>query len=224
MSENCTMINFKEKPASKKSTAHRKPLYNLGINDADYIVSSKINGKTIECPFYTTWRNMIARCYCKAYQKGRPTYIGCTVSKDWLLFSNFKKWMERQNWFNNALDKDILYPGNKHYSSETCVFISRGLNNLLIDNKAIRGEYPLGVRLHKGTNNFRAECKVNGKYKLIGCFSTPEEASQAYNKFKSKLVTKIANKQNDIRVKNGLLVHAKLIGRSVTAIKWVNRP
>lgn len=41
------MRMFKEIPASKKSLAPRKPIYGVGINDAGYITSLRIDGKLV---------------------------------------------------------------------------------------------------------------------------------------------------------------------------------
>ena len=124
---------------------NRGLVYGIAINDADYNVAVRVNGKVKMCPFYERWKNMIARCYCKSFQSRRPTYIGCTVCKEWLTFSNFKAWMEQQDWKGKALDKDILKKDNKEYSPEKCAFIDFSLNSFLCDCSSIRGEYPIGV-------------------------------------------------------------------------------
>ena len=111
-----------------------KLVYGVGINDADYRVQEKItvvdeDGKKKQklvwiCPFYEKWKPMLRRCYSAKYQEVRPTYIGCSVSEDWLRFSTFKAWMAAQDWEGMEIDKDILFPNNKIYSPETCVFIN----------------------------------------------------------------------------------------------------
>lgn len=125
-------------------------VYNIAVNDADYKVSKRkrlSNGvckKVWECPFYSKWMNMLTRCYSEAFHRNRPSYRGCTVCKDWLVFSNFKDWMSRQNWDGNALDKDLVGNGNKIYSPDTCVFVSPELNSFLLINHKIRGDLPAG--------------------------------------------------------------------------------
>jgi len=194
------------------SIASRKPVCGVGINDANYQVTQRINGKLVLCPFYQVWVNMLERCFSNKFHKSRPTYKKCTVSKDWMIFSNFKSWMEKQEWQEKALDKDIIFPGNKHYSHEFCVFVTIRLNNLLCDHEAERGKYPIGVCFDDSAKNkFKAVCSVNGKGKFLGRYSTPEEASQVYKKYKANHVTNIANQQTDIKIKNGLLKHAKII-------------
>ena len=76
-----------------------------------------------------------------------PTYKGCSVSEEWLRFSNFKRWMEKQDWDGKQLDKDILFEGNKVYSAETCVFVTSVVNSFTSDSGAKRGEWLIGVSL-----------------------------------------------------------------------------
>lgn len=193
----------------------RKPICGVGINDADYVVKPKINGKQIWCPIYKIWKNMLERCYDKKRHAKNPTYIGSTVSESWLTFSNFKKWMESQDYLGKELDKDIIVPNNKHYSPETCVFVTSEINLLLTDCGATRGKYPIGVSFSKGNNKYVAQCSVNSKHKNLGYYNTPEEASQVYNKFKVNHIRKVALEQDDDRVLNGLFEHAKLIENKI---------
>jgi len=103
-------------------------IFGAGINDAGYPVMKIINGKQVMCVFYNAWKTMIMRCYSLKWQSKYPTYKDCTMDKEWLLFSVFKKWMENQDWKGNQLDKDILIPGNKHYGVKSCVFVDRDTN------------------------------------------------------------------------------------------------
>ena len=84
----------------------KKLVYGAGINDADYVVNKLetigyVNGaqkrKLIwACPYYRAWADMLKRCYSAKFQESRPTYAGCTVSAEWLKFSNFRAWIEKQ--------------------------------------------------------------------------------------------------------------------------------
>ena len=72
----------------------------VGINDADYEVQkyTVVSGKRKRiwiCPYYITWTHMLQRCYSEKSQLKHPTYKGCTVCDEWLIFSNFKTWMEQ---------------------------------------------------------------------------------------------------------------------------------
>lgn len=199
---------FIEIPASKKSLSSRKPVCGIGINDANYL--TEVN--KVSCPFYAKWTSMLKRCYSDSLHKRHPTYIDCTVSSEWLLFSNFKAWMIRQDWEGMHLDKDLISAGNKVYSAEFCVFVSSAMNALLTDHRSARGGFPQGVNLHKKNSKFVARCGVNGKRKYLGSFSTPEEAAFTYNRFKSNHIREIAKDYiSDIRLYNGLIAHANLI-------------
>jgi hypothetical protein len=104
-------------------------VYEIGINDADYPVSARDeNGKDWRCPFYKTWKNMLARCYSPAFQRNQPLYKGCSVDERWHRFSHFKSWMIEQDWEDKQLDKDRRFDGNQVYGPDTCQFLSRGEN------------------------------------------------------------------------------------------------
>ena len=205
------MNEFIEIPASKKSLGQRKSIFGVGINDANYITRIERNGKSVSCPYYMVWKSMITRCHSERYQKKQPSYIDCSVSDEWKFFSTFRRWMKKQSWEGNDLDKDILEAGNKHYSSETCIFIPRSLNALLLKRESARGEWPIGVHLHK-KGVFRANCCDSGKIKHLGLFDTPEGAERAYREFKSNHVREIAKEYiGEVRLYDGLIRHADLI-------------
>jgi hypothetical protein len=171
--------------------------FGVGTNDADYNVNPMVNGKRTICHFYATWANMLRRCYSEECHQKWPTYTECTVASEWLSFSQFKSWMIKQDWKGKALDKDILIQGNKVYSSLTCIFVNEPINKLLNTRAAKRGLYPLGVKVHRTSGRYEAQCKAFGKFKHIGTYDTPEEAHEAYKKFKYKHIAEIANQQSE---------------------------
>ena len=158
----------------------------VGINDADYTVvrSYCVEGitKKSTCPFYRKWCDMLVRCYSKKEQKRNPNYIGCTVCDEWLTFSNFKKWMETQDWEGKQLDKDILIKGNKHYSPETSVFIHQKVNKFTTDHASARGKYLIGVHLDRASGKFVAQCgnPFTGKQENLGKYDSEIEAHQVW--------------------------------------------
>ena len=186
---------FKEITASKRSVSRRRLVCGIGVNDSDYITSFKIEGRWITCPYYTKWVSMLTRCYSQKFHARRPTYIGCSVIPEWLIFSNFRAWMIKQNWREMHLDKDVLVPGNKTYSPDVCAFISRDLNNLLGDNAAIRGKYPQGVCWSKDHKSFEAQIKRFGKRRYIGRYKTVEHAESAYKTEKAKHIREVVRKE-----------------------------
>ena len=100
---------------------------------------------------YVTWKNMLQRAYCQKYQAKQPTYIGCSVSDEWLDYQVFAEWFCEQEYSDIGydLDKDLLVAGNKVYSPEACSFIPRELNSILTDCKAARTNLPQGVSFDK---------------------------------------------------------------------------
>lgn len=188
---------FKETPANKRSISKRRLVFGVGVNDANYIVNPKVNGKTLFCPFYSTWNSMIRRCYSTKYHENKPTYKGCSVCDEWLTFSNFKSWMEKQDWQGKHLDKDIIINGNKIYSPEFCIFVSAEINSLLVKSDSRRGLYKLGVCFSNKEGKFIALCCHNGKQKRLGSFDSEEEASTAYREFKFKVIMESSSKESE---------------------------
>lgn len=189
--------DYLEIPASKISIALRKPIYGVGINDADYVTNPVINGKRRMCHFYRKWLSMLNRCYNEKYLTEKPTYKDCFVCDEWLIFSNFKAWMIKQDWEGKELDKDLLVLGNKVYSPETCLFVSRDLNVLLTDRGASRGVLPIGVSFCKYSGKFRSRFRRYGKIEHLGYYNTPEQAHQTYIEAKEKHVHELALQQEE---------------------------
>jgi hypothetical protein len=173
-------------------------MYGVATNDADYQVKIMKERKPIwQCPYYCRWAHMLARCYSKEFQKTKSTYIGCAVCDEWLLFSNFKRWMENQDWRGKELDKDILFEGNKVYSPETCAFVHKKVNMLTVSAGAIRGEYPLGVSFDKKKGKVKAECCniFTLKHEFLGYFHCPQEAHNAWKRRKHELACELADSE-----------------------------
>jgi hypothetical protein len=182
----------------KNNTPKRiRLIYGVGINDANYAISPVVNGKQLPCPFYACWINILRRCYCEKHQKIKPYYIGCKVADEWLYFSNFKSWMEMQDWKGKSIDKDLLIQYNKVYSSTTCIFVSAAINNIVTNSARSRGKYPIGVDFNESNGKYRAQCQAYGKKKGLGYYCTPEEAYEAYKKFKYKHIAEIAAQQSE---------------------------
>lgn len=199
------MSDFIEVKASARSLVMRGLTFGVGVNDAWYKVNVKSNGKSVRCQYYSKWESMLQRTYSGKFHVKNSTYKGCSVCKEWLIFSNFKAWMQSQEWRGKALDKDILSQGNKRYSPDFCCFVPQSLNNLLVDSKAIRGSNPLGVSFHKKTNKYEASIKVDGKKKYLGLYLTSELASDAYKVGKYNYIKEVATQQSDLRLRDALL-------------------
>ena len=147
---------------------------------------------------YRIWTDMIARCYDKVRYPKYKTYNDCFVCDEWHCYANFKKWYD-ENFYKiddeqMCIDKDIIIKGNKVYSPDTCVFVPQRINKLFVNNKACRGEYPLGVCLISGHQGlFAARMKVNNKDSKSTYHHTPEEAFYSYKKMKEQRIKDIAN-------------------------------
>lgn len=79
---------------------------------------------------YKHWGAMINRCYGK--NKKGTTYEFCTMDEKLLSFGyfldnivyidNYEEWLDNPQYCWH-IDKDLKYPGNKHYSIENCTFL-----------------------------------------------------------------------------------------------------
>ena len=181
-------------------------VHGVGINDADYPTQPMINGKQVICPYYVAWKAMLDRCYSGKCQQRQPTYKECSVCPDWIYFMNFRKWMQKQDWWGKQLDKDLLIEGNKVYSPTTCVFVDQTTNKFTNDHRRCRGDYPLGVCFHKHNGKFTARCcnPFSKKREGLGYFHCPNEAHLAWKKRKHQLACELADLQTDPRVADAL--------------------
>ena len=179
---------------------NRSLKFGVGINDADYPVNPVVNGKRKICPFYNVWSNMIRRCYMDDKNR-RPVetpYIGCSVVDEWHKFSNFKRWMEKQDWKNNQLDKDLKVPGNKVYGPDTCIFIPKSINTLISEGRHSEFNLKKGLTIDHG--KIRARIRKYGKLHQIGNFDNEDDAHQAWLVERKKYIIEVAeNSRPDIQ-------------------------
>lgn len=180
----------------------RRLVHGKGINDSDYVTLTKEttgytpDGKQIQrqvwmCPFYRCWKNLITRVYGQKSLKRSPTYTGCKVCDEWLTFSNFKAWMEKQDYEGKQLDKDLLVSGNKVYSPGACVFVPIYVNTALGTCASVRGDYPIGVQLDKAPGRYAMRMSRRGKQFCGGVFNTPEEAHKAWQVQKVRVLESV---------------------------------
>lgn len=184
----------------------------VGINDADYDVTRSIKvGERFQqvwrCPYYEKWSSMLKRCYSPAAQLYGPTYKGCMVCEEWRRFSNFKAWMETQDWEGKQLDKDLLVRGNRTYSPENCVFVSQQVNSFVIESTANRGEYPIGVSWDVRDKVFKSQIKnpFTGKRQHLGNYDTAEVAHKEWLKYKQMFAKRLAEEEIDTRISQALI-------------------
>ena len=191
----------------------RSLIHGVGVNDADYPVVRHENvdnkrKRVWMCPYYSRWATMLKRCYSQKHHSAQPTYTDCLVCNDWLVFSEFKRWMEKQDWQDRALDKDLLIPNNRLYSPRTCVFVDVKINNFLLDSRATRGKYMIGCFLHKSSGKFRAMCRnpFTDKHEHLGLFTNELQAHLAWKTRKHELACMLAESEyvDDPRVAEAL--------------------
>tara|TARA_R110000851_G_scaffold326126_1_gene494537 strand:+ start:575 stop:1180 length:606 start_codon:yes stop_codon:yes gene_type:complete len=181
----------------KLPVKNRRLVFGVGINDATYKTHIKVDGKRITCPFYVKWQGMLKRSYYQPYKDKNTTYKDVTVCDEWLVFSVFKCWMANQDWNNKELDKDILTQGNSIYSPGKCIFVSRGINCLLVCSATNKGKYKTGVCFQKDAGRFKAYCNHKGRQNHLGYFDTEIEAHNAYCDFKYWSIGQFAIKQKE---------------------------
>ena len=156
---------------------------------------------------YAIWKAMITRCY---YEKDkdlhRTYYDKCTVCEEWHNFQVFAEWYERESYLLKNerlhLDKDILIPGNKIYSPETCLLVPHRIN-LLFMNKENNQELPNGITT---VNHKTYHASYRGEN--LGTFKTLEEAYLHYSYAKEENIKMMADKYKDVmpsKVYNALL-------------------
>ena len=180
----------------------------VGILGTEY--PTKISG--VLTKEYKLWCGMLQRCYSDSYQKQRPTYEGCEVSDSFKSYEYFYEWCNKQIGFDVKgfdLDKDLLIKGNKVYSENTCIFIPREINTLLVKRESSRGEHLIGVYWHKKDKAFASQVNKNkGKQEHLGYFNTELEAFNAYKTAKELYIKEVANKfksQIDLRAYEALM-------------------
>lgn len=117
---------------------------------------------------YAAWANMLQRCYCKDFHVRQPTYIDAEVCSEWHNFQVFAEWFY-ENYPTDGkryeLDKDIKLDGNKIYSPDLCVFVSRAENMEKSNCKKFSFKSPDGERFD--IYNLNKFCRERGLHS--GC-------------------------------------------------------
>ena len=168
----------------------------LYVTKDDYIALMRKEIKIKDLPYiqyyYPIWAfnprrqkqkydDMIRRCDERNYG---------VVCEEWRDFSSFAKWMEKASYPDIGcvfhIDKDIMNPGNKIYSPETCClvpyFVNLGYEKPKLSLKKVNDENGQYSFILPGTTNKRVS------------FETKEEAYQEYIRKKSNYIRKQAVK------------------------------
>lgn len=145
------------------------------------------------------WNSMQARCKPGgSEQAARVNYVGVTVG--FTDFQEFAEWCNSEDGYTKqeedgtwwSLDKDILLHGSRVYTPETCIFVPRRVNCVMIACASTRGEYPVGVHYSKPRQGYIAQCMASVP-RYIGCFPTPELAHRAWQESKAKQLFALAS-------------------------------
>ena len=168
-------------------------VFGVGFNDVGF--QSSIDRKDIWQ--YDLWKSMLKRCFSEKEKQHYPTYKDVTCCDEWLSFSNFFEWVNKQVGYAGkpagfALDKDIIVKGNKTYSPCLCSLVPQAVNSLLLDSGAARGIYPVGVSFHKASGKFQAQLNCFGRCKSLGLYTNIEGASFAYKIAKESHIKVVA--------------------------------
>lgn len=185
-----------------------KLIAGVGFFDRNGPYRSRVNGKTTKA--YDAWSNMIRRCYQESIIKNNESYRGCKVCDEWHEFTNFAEWYYRNTPDNGNkyhLDKDILSGSGKVYSPETCLMVTRDVNNFFLDSAKTRWRYMIGVHFDKQTGRFRAACRGVSivDRSILGRFESELDAHMAWRAVKSRCAYALAMSQDRAEVKNAIL-------------------
>lgn len=143
---------------------------------------------------YLRWHDMIHRCYNDKFHERQSQYKECSVCEEWLNYSNFKMWYDK-NKYGEAqldLDKDILFKNNKIYDPAHVVLVPHEINTLFIAGNKRRGDLPIGVHFDTSKNKYRAEVAFMGQNIKLGRFNDPEDAFKRYKEYKEDLIQDMA--------------------------------
>lgn len=172
---------------------HRKPLFGVGINDADYATRPMVNGNKIKDPAYRAWSGMLERAYDPKCHARYPTYSDVTVCKEWHSFIAFREWWLANYRDGLNLDKDLMIVGNREYGPDACIYIPGWLNTFTVDSGASRGELPIGVSFCNKTGMYQSHCRnpITGKQHRLGYFTAPKAAHDTWLNYKLELADQL---------------------------------
>ena len=187
-----------KKPANAQSLGSRTAVFGVAINDSPYLSEVKIGGKRVFCPAQRAWRDMLRRCFDAAYQEKYPTYKGCKVCDEWMVFTGFLSWWEKNKKDGYQLDKDLIGNG-KIYSPSTCVYVPPWLNSFLNDCAGAGSETHVGV-FRRESGRYQANCSqtILGGPQFIGSFDTEQEAIEAWKGRKLSIAFNLKSSMDEI--------------------------
>lgn len=152
---------------------------------------------------YSIWSGIYMRCY-----KDDRVYEGAYMCDLWKKNRDaFAEWWSAEYYECNgesmAVDKDLLFPGNKEYAPDKCCIIPQTLNTMLSNCKkhrsmwkCARTDLPLGVRYDNKMEMYYGEYRPYGHNEVVrlSYWNTPEEAFEEYKRHKQADILIMADK------------------------------
>lgn len=150
---------------------------------------------------YSIWNGIYMRCYID--NNGSSMCDLWRYNKD-----SFAEWWSSEYYEcdgeSMAVDKDLLFPGNKEYAPDKCCIIPQTLNTMLSNCKKHRlpkwktakMDLPLGVRYDSRMKMYYGEIRPCGHDEVIrlSYWETPEEAFEEYKRHKQADILIMADK------------------------------
>jgi hypothetical protein len=159
-------------------------IFGAGINDVEK-PSRKL---------YIRWVGILRRTDSRDPNwKDYHLYKDCTLHPDWLYLSKFIDWVTSwDNWEMKCIDKDIKCPGNRMYGPDTCIMVSKEINNFFVEphkrspetDHLPQGVYYSTPHSKNKKTPYRAIVRFDGTSIWGGKHATVESALQASRKIK----------------------------------------
>ena len=150
----------------------------VGIKDCAY---KDDNG--VKLRSYNIWHSMVKNVY-GGYKpsRGGRIYDGFTVCDEWLRYSNFNAWYDKQEHGDNTyvLDKDLMPNPTKVFSPDTCCLLPKEIKAFISVKPNKDNGLPIGVHYCEIKEKFVAMGKRDGKVVWLGTHDTPDEAHARY--------------------------------------------
>ena len=153
---------------------------------------------------YSIWNGIYIRCY-----KNDNVYEGSFMCDLWRYDKDsFAEWWSSEYYEcggeSMAVDKDLLFLGNKEYAPDKCCILPQTLNTMLSNCKKHRTgkwrtakmDLPLGVRYDSKMKMYYGEIRPYGHDEVIRLpyWETPEEAFEEYKIHKQADILIMADK------------------------------
>ena len=158
---------------------------------------------------YSIWNGIYTRCYKPEVSSSGECYNRTFMCDKWLHDRDlFVEWYN-SNYYecdgeSMAVDKDLLFPGNKEYAPDKCCLLPQTLNTMLANCKKHKLPYwkkaemdlPLGVRYSSKFKKYYSTYKPFGHDEIVtlGYWETSEEAFAEYKTHKQADILLMADK------------------------------